>query len=171
MTNPDQCRYEGSGIDRGCNEAEAGAGDGADQVHPKQDSRSRRSRFERLMRRDGSRRAGRSRDRHCRPSRPRRRRAPSTGSLPVRAAASATAAPGSTTSLNSRKAVSMASSTSSSVTTSPGPKQLLSEREGDVARRRSQQRVADRAESLSFFCLVPLASDRARSSKPAGSPA
>ena len=117
-------------------------------------------------------RGQRSRGRRCRPSRPRRRRGPCTGSLPVSAAASATAPPGSTTSLNSRNAISIASSTSSSRDDEARPEQLLGEREGDVARRRRQQRVADRAARAwrsSRCCRC--ASERARSSKPAGSPA
>ena len=85
------------------------------------------------------------------------------------AAASATAPPGSTTSLNSRKATSMASSTSSSVTTRPGPRSCCAS--GKVTSPGVGASSASQIdpESLSFFCLLPDARERARSSKPAGS--
>ena len=120
-----------------------------------------RSRFDILMRRAASRARAKVAWSTLPPEQTTATARPFTGSLPVSAAASATAPPGSTTSLNSRKAVSMASSTSSSVTTRPGPSSCLAMRKGDVARRRRQQGIADRAREL-VVLLLGAGGERAR---------
>ncbi len=86
-----------------------------------------------------------SRRRRCRRDRTIAVVRPASGTLPARAAASATAPPGSTTSLRSRKARAIAACTSASLTVRMPDEQLAVDRERECPGRRGLQRVADRA--------------------------